>query len=118
MSSGLATAFAAICRCFASVQASSSRSRSFVAELVAHSGWEAARSGAARARRTTGRRRTVARMSAPRLRQQRESDHLVQQARPDVRVPLDRAGRDFAQIEADDALAAAADGAQEADGLA
>ena len=41
------------------------------------------------------------------LRLEREADHLVEQPRADVRVPLRLARRDFAEVETDDALSVA-----------
>src|SRR5436190_415151 len=50
-----------------------------------------------------------------RVREQRKPDHLVQQPRADVGVPLGVAGGDFAEVEADDAFFCADDCAQDAD---
>src|SRR5258706_2852498 len=49
------------------------------------------------------------------LREQREPDHLVQQPRADVGVPLRFTRSHFAEVEADDALAGADEGAEKAD---
>src|SRR3954452_168418 len=51
------------------------------------------------------------------VRQQGEADHLVEQPRPDVRIPLRLPRRDLAQIESDDPLAAAMNRAQKSDRL-
>src|SRR5438067_1466248 len=49
--------------------------------------------------------------------QQRKPDHLVQQAGPDVGIPLRLPRRDLAEVESDDPFSGPTDGAKQADRL-